>query len=79
MAPPPWLWYANLVANPDFTFHLKESMQADLPATARPLLDPVERRAVLAQILDKLAQTVAGERDLAAWVADSPLVEVAFR
>ena len=23
-------WYANLVANPNFTFHLKESVQADL-------------------------------------------------
>src|SRR6266851_3143574 len=28
-------WYANLSANPDFTFHLKVSAQADLAARAR--------------------------------------------
>src|SRR5450755_3680783 len=30
----PRSWYANLVANSVFTFHLKESATADLPATA---------------------------------------------
>ena len=25
-------WYANLLANPEFTFHLKQSVGADLPA-----------------------------------------------
>ncbi|NNF69098.1 MAG: nitroreductase family deazaflavin-dependent oxidoreductase, partial [Acidimicrobiia bacterium] len=29
--PGPRDWYANLVANPSFTFHLKESVTADLP------------------------------------------------
>src|SRR6476619_4847515 len=33
-------WYANLVANPDFTFHLKRSATADLPAHATPITDP---------------------------------------
>src|SRR5918995_586366 len=32
-------WYANLVANPRFTFHLKRVVQADLPATARPITE----------------------------------------
>ncbi len=27
-------WYANRVANPQFTFHLKRSVQADLAARA---------------------------------------------
>jgi deazaflavin-dependent oxidoreductase (nitroreductase family) len=36
----PRSWYANLVANSAFTFHLKESATADLPATARPVTDP---------------------------------------
>ena len=36
-------WYANLVANPQFTFHLKQSAQADLPATATPITE--QRRA----------------------------------
>ena len=29
-------WYANLVADPRFTFHLTTGVVADLPATARP-------------------------------------------
>ncbi len=40
-------WYANLLANPDFTFHLKQSIVADLPARATPITDPEERRADL--------------------------------
>ena len=27
-------WYANLLAHPEFTFHLKRSVRADLPAKA---------------------------------------------
>ena len=27
-------WHANLLATPQFTFHLKESLQADLAARA---------------------------------------------
>lgn len=65
-------WYANMVANPDFTFHLKESVQTDLPAKARAITEEVERREVLAKLLQKLE----GDRDLETWVKDSPLVEV---
>ena len=65
-------WYANLQANPDFTFHLKKSVQADLPARARPIVDEPERRAVLAEILQMLDR----EADLEEWVTRSPLVEV---
>ena len=39
----PRSWYANLVAEPAFTFHLKQSATADLPATARPITDAGER------------------------------------
>lgn len=65
-------WYANLLANPEFTFHLKMSVQADLPARARPIIDEAERREVLSKILQKLD----GDRDFEAWVEGSPLVEV---
>ena len=65
-------WYANLVANPVFTFHLKESMQADLPARATPIVDEAQRRDILARITGNLG----GQRDFEAWVQDSPLVEV---
>lgn len=68
-------WYANMVANPAFTFHLKESEQADLPATARPITDLAEREAVLGKILNKLGRA---DSELAAWVESSPLVAVTF-
>ena len=67
-------WYANLLANPDFTFHLKRSVQADLPAHARPVTDPDERRATVTGIFEVLGRV----GDVEAWVARSPLVEVEF-
>jgi|SRR5688572_4949026 len=65
-------WYANLVANPEFTFHLKESAQADLPARARPILAEAERR----EIMGRITRNVGREGDLETWVRESPLVEV---
>jgi len=40
-------WLANLIANPEFTMHLKGAVQADLPATARVITDPEERDALM--------------------------------
>ena len=68
-------WYANMVAHPAFTFHLKESEQADLAATARPITEPAEREIVLAKILKKLGRA---DSELADWVERSPLVAVTF-
>ena len=65
-------WYANLLADPEFVFHLKGSAQADLPAVAIE----AERREVIAGILDDLGR---GSGDLEEWVARSPLAEVKFR
>jgi deazaflavin-dependent oxidoreductase (nitroreductase family) len=65
-------WLANLQAQPAFTFHLKESVQADLPARAVPIADRAARREVLAAILHKLGRS----DELESWVASSPLVEV---
>jgi deazaflavin-dependent oxidoreductase (nitroreductase family) len=69
-------WYANLVAQPEFTFHLKASARADLPAVARPITDETERREVVAGILEDLGR---GADNLEQWVARSPLAEVEFR
>jgi deazaflavin-dependent oxidoreductase (nitroreductase family) len=69
-------WYANLLANPRFTFHLKGSAHADLPAEARPITDETEHREVIAGIREGLGR---GTGDLDEWVARSPLVEVQFR
>ena len=46
--PGPRGWYANMLANPHFIFHLKQSFPIDLPARALPALDELERRQVLA-------------------------------
>jgi deazaflavin-dependent oxidoreductase (nitroreductase family) len=67
-------WYANLVANPALTFHLKESVRADLAATARAITDPAERRIVLETIVGRLGHS----GDIDRWVASSPLVEISF-
>jgi deazaflavin-dependent oxidoreductase (nitroreductase family) len=69
-------WYANLLRNPGFTFHLKGSIQADLPAVARPITDEAERREVVRGILEDLGR---GQGRVEDWVAGSPLVEVEFR
>ena len=66
-------WYANLVANPQFTFHLKGAVKADLPARARAIVEPVERRAVMERVAGNW-----GRRDLDVMLERSPLVEVTF-
>jgi len=67
-------WYANLLAEPSFTFHLKDSAQADLAATADPVTDPGDRRRLLEVITDR----VDASQPIEKWVADSPLVRVEF-
>ena len=64
-------WLANLIANPEFTFHLKQSLRADIPAKATPIFDEPSRRDIIARLHAKME----GERDLDAWVKGSPLVK----
>ena len=75
-------WYRNLQSDPRFTFHLKNGVKADLSATARPIMDPKERRDVFQQILDGLNDpsiTLPVEfPPLEEWVTFSPAVEVTF-
>jgi deazaflavin-dependent oxidoreductase (nitroreductase family) len=71
--PRPCSWYANLCAHPDFTFHLKESAQADLVARATPVLAPAMRRDIIARIQQKLGRT---GKDLEDRVASSPLLKI---
>jgi deazaflavin-dependent oxidoreductase (nitroreductase family) len=67
-------WYANMVAHPEFTFHLKGSVVADLPARAIPITAPDARRAIFSRILNNLNRPGQLEQ----WVAGSPLVAVEF-
>ncbi len=66
-------WLANLEAHPDFTFHLKGKVNADLPATARVITDEDERREVLPHVA-----RAWGRNDLEVMVRYSPLIEVTF-
>ena len=63
-------WLHNLRANPRFTFHLKQLLRADLPATAREITDPAERH----EVLTKVARV--WRRDVESMERFSPLVEV---
>ncbi len=65
-------WYANMLANPDMTFHLKQSVTADIPARALPILDEDQRRVILTPIVAKWDR----QDELEAFVKDSPLVIV---
>jgi hypothetical protein len=63
-------WLHNLRANPRFTFHLKQLVQADLAATAREITDPVERHDVLTNVAK------VWRREVEPMERFSPLVEV---
>ena len=74
--PGPRDWYANLLENPNFIFHLKESIQAGLPARARFVLNPAERRVILSDLsMAWYHEQVNSLEDL---VKGSPLIEVIF-
>src|SRR5918996_3236840 len=46
----PRSWLANIRSDPRITFHLKGPIKADLPATAREITEPAERRAIMEQV-----------------------------
>ena len=64
-------WLANLDANPSLTVHLKRGIKADLPATAREITEPVERRRVLEGIARHW-----NRGDVDVMMQYSPLIEV---
>jgi deazaflavin-dependent oxidoreductase (nitroreductase family) len=67
-------WYANLVADPHITFHLKGPIQADLPAIARPITDPTERQ----RVMEAVARNWGVEDRFEVFLRRSPLIEVLF-
>jgi len=71
-------WYANLLAEPRLTFHVKQGALADLPARATAITDPIERARVMTAIRQRNDWYVAQGHDLDAWVSGSPLVAVDF-
>jgi deazaflavin-dependent oxidoreductase (nitroreductase family) len=76
--PGPRDWYANLLAQPQLVFHVKEGAHADLPARATPITEPAERRRIMGAIMASNAWFRSQSYDLDSWVASSPLVAVEF-
>ena len=74
--PGPRSWYANVLVNPSVLFHLKESVEADLPGVARAITDLDEKRRVFLSA-KKLSEYI-NEDNVQAWVDGSPLIEVVF-
>jgi hypothetical protein len=70
-------WAANLEAEPAFTFHLKNEVQADLPARATRIDDEDERRRILGSVIEDFASRGV-DRNLEEWVAGAPLFAVEF-
>jgi deazaflavin-dependent oxidoreductase (nitroreductase family) len=64
-------WLDNLAKDPKMIVHLKRGVHADLPATAREITDPKERR----QVLEGVARHWKRE-DVDTMVEQSPLIEV---
>ena len=65
-------WLYNLEADPSLTFHLKGSVDADLPATARVITDPTERRAIAEWVVANAWRN----QDVEAMTAWAPMIEV---
>ena len=79
----PRAWLLNLAAEPQFTFHLKHGVVADLPATATVITDADERRRVLGQFVEDFNARNGPDSPwptaaLDDWVKDSPLALVSF-
>ncbi len=69
-------WYANMLAHPDFTFHLKQSLQRDVPARATPITDKPTRREIFSRMLALEPRMDNLRTNTDEWVEGSPLVEV---
>jgi deazaflavin-dependent oxidoreductase (nitroreductase family) len=64
-------WLLNMRANPRVILHLKSIVSADLPATAREIAEPAERRSLMERVAANW-----GRADVDRMMVDSPLVEL---
>jgi deazaflavin-dependent oxidoreductase (nitroreductase family) len=69
-------WVANIVANPEFTLHLKHGVTADIAVRGEPVPDPEERSRILYRALTE-SWGSDPERSRAAldrWVETAPFI-----
>lgn len=62
-------WLHNIDADPNVVVHLKQSVAADVPATARVITDPDERRPLIEAAAERWGRT-----DVANMLQHSPLI-----
>jgi len=62
-------WIHNITADPHIVVHLKQSVTADIPATARVVTDPAERRPLI-----QAAARRWGRTDVDEMLEHSPLI-----
>ena len=65
-------WLINLEADPHLTIHLKGTVFADLPATARVITDPAERQAIASWLIGNAWPRM----EVAAMTDYAPMIEV---
>jgi hypothetical protein len=76
-------WLLNLEVEPYFVFHLKHGIEADLPAVATVITDPLERRRVFVDFVENFNRRNGPDSpwpraSLDEWVERSPLAKVSF-
>lgn len=64
-------WLRNVEADPHVTLHLKDGVVADVPALARVVTEPAERRPLL-----EAAARHWGRDDVDVMMEQSPLIEL---
>ena len=64
-------WLYNIDADPHVTIHLKRSVVADIPALAREVTEPAERRPLI-----EAAAARWGRTDVDLMMEQSPLIEL---
>ena len=68
-------WLANVIANPEFTVHLKQSMTADIAVRGSEVTDPDERSRIMYRILVESWGNPIAKADhiLDRWAEGAPL------
>jgi len=74
--PVPRDWLANLIANPDFLFCLKESVEVQLTVRATPVTDPEDRWTLMFAPETQWYRDQVDSTEVL--VADGPIVDIAF-
>ena len=82
--PRPRHWLLNLASEPNFIFHLKHGVVADLPAVATVITDPDDRRRILTRFVDEFNERNGPDSGwpravLEEWLVGSPLARVDFQ